>query len=169
MAPNETTGLVMTYTHARTILLALLGASAVVGCHRHGRAWDRAPLGPVLRLGEAVAPGDVLVLLVDAHSGALVGGASSGGTATLTPPAPAPSRWMERVDSAGRIRFHGVPPGSYELRVRAFGYEDWRMAVAVSDRIGWVALAQLRRRPVHLVPIIVGTERPDSLSPGERR
>jgi hypothetical protein len=137
---------------------ALVCTLAAAGCRSGAPVWERAPLAPTLRLGEAVGLGEVVVLAVDAHAGTALG--AGAGVAFLTGVAAAPGRWVERADSSGRIRFRGVPAGAYEVRVRGIGYEDWRDTVAVSDRAGWVALVQLRRRPVRLVPVIAGTEHP---------
>jgi hypothetical protein len=110
----------------RIALLTTLAILTTLGCRSAGREWERAPLAPPLQLSEPVASGEVVVLLLDAHSGAKVGGERSGAVVTLASKASAQIRLMEHVDSTGRVRFRGVPAGTYDLRVIAFGYDELR-------------------------------------------
>jgi hypothetical protein len=101
-------------------------------------AWDSVPLAPSLRFAEPVAAGDLVLLLIDAHTGA--------------PLHPAEVRFdstsrVSSADSLGRVRFRHVNPGTQHLLVRCVGYYLQRDSVMMPCGAGLALLIQMHRRP----------------------
>jgi hypothetical protein len=107
---------------------------------------------------EPVGPRDVVVLVLDAHSGApLPGSRALIADAGLAPAA----------DSSGRIRIHALTEGSHSLRVLAIGHDPWQTSIKVTDAAGLALVVQLRRSTRPLKSVVAGTEPPTQL-PNER-
>jgi hypothetical protein len=114
---------------------------------RPGPAWDAAPLATPISLHQAVAPGDLVVLALDAHTN----GPMPGSQVLL------PSRRLARLaDSSGLVRLTSLPSGSYQIRVRRIGYSDWNGTTLVGEGAGTVLVVQLRRQKLVLQQAIVG-------------
>ena len=103
--------------------------------------WDGLPLAPALQFAEPVGPGDLVMLLVDAHTGEPLrnGVVSFDSTSTVSP-----------TDSLGRIRFRHVNPGTQHLLIRCPGYFLRRDSILMPSSAGLALLIQMRRRPESL-------------------
>lgn len=101
-------------------------------------AWDAVPLAPPLQFAESVAAGDVVLLVVDAHTGAPLHNAVVSFDST--------SR-ISSADTLGRIRFHRVSPGPLRLLLRCPGYYLRRDSLTMPSAAGLALLIQMRRRP----------------------
>lgn len=101
-------------------------------------AWDAVPLAPTLQFAESIAAGDVVLLVVDAHTGAPLRNAVVSFDST--------SR-ISSADSLGHIRFHRVSPGPQRLLVRCPGYNLRHESIIVPSAAGLALLIQMRRAP----------------------
>jgi hypothetical protein len=132
--------------------LLMLALSLVGACHRGQATWDpSAPLAPVIQFVDPIRPRSMLVLALDAHSGAPLMTVRAMITAAALAPGP---------DSLGRMRFSNLPLGPQRLRVIAIGYTAWQGLIAVSDSTGLAVIVQLRRSMTPPIPVVTGTEPP---------
>ncbi len=122
------------------LILVLLAACGRVGppAPAPTPVWDAAPLAPTLQFSESVATGDVVLLLVDAHTGAPLRSAVVSFDST--------SR-IASSDSLGRIRFRRVNPGPQRLLVRCPGYYLRHESITMPSAAGLALLIQMQRRP----------------------
>ncbi|HSQ28261.1 MAG TPA: hypothetical protein VLN49_00300 [Gemmatimonadaceae bacterium] len=127
-------------------LSIFLACAFSTACHHAGSDWAHAPLAPVIRFTELAAPRSIVVLALDAHSGAPLPQAEA-----LIPAL----QLRANGDTAGVIRLRPSRPGAVQLTVRLVGYEVWRAAVVVSDSAGVALVAQLRRSKVPLTTVEV--------------
>lgn len=127
-------------------LLLLISAAFTTACRHAGGDWARAPLAPVIRFTELAPPRSIVVLALDAHSGAPLPQAEALILAL---------QLRATADSAGVIRVRPSQPGAVQLTVRLVGYEVWHSTVAVSDSAGVALVAQLRRSKVPLTTVEV--------------
>ena len=137
--------------HSRVI--SVLAALCGLGACTHTRpAWDpNAPLAPPIAFAEAVPPRTIVVLALDAHSGAVLHDARALVADSQLAPLP---------DSLGRFRFPPLSPGPHRLRVVALGYVPWQSTVVVSDSAGQAFVVQLRRSTLPPIPVVAGTQPP---------
>jgi len=129
--------------HTVFVGLVLLLSAA---CARLGRqpstvaqpAWDAVPLAPTLQFTESIGAGDVVLVILDAHTGAPLRNAVVSFDST--------SR-ISGADTLGRIRFRRVSPGPQRLLVRCPGYYLQRDTITMPSAAGLALLIQMRRRP----------------------
>jgi hypothetical protein len=100
--------------------------------------WESAPLAPSLQFAEPVAAGDLVLLVIDAHTGAPLHHAEVSFDSTST---------ISSADSLGRMRFHHVNPGTQHLLVRCLGYYLQRDSLMMPSGAGLALLIQMHRRP----------------------
>jgi hypothetical protein len=107
------------------------------------------PLAPRLEFAEPVAPGTLVVLVSDAHSGAPVHSA----VVDLLP------QFSRRAmsDSLGRARLTDLPPGRHTVQVRRIGYHTRADTVSMREGHGVAMLVQLRRAALRLENVTVGS------------
>lgn len=117
-------------------LLLFVPAAFTTACRHAGGDWAHAPLAPAIRFTELAPPLSVIVLALDAHSGAPLPQAEA-----LIPAL----QLRANADTAGVIRLRPARPGAVQLTVRLVGYEVWHSRVVVSDSAGVALVAQLRR------------------------
>jgi len=132
---------------------AVIGLLCSGGCfHRARTDWDGdAPRAPMIRFSERVAPRWVVVLVLDAHSGAPINY-----SAVSVVPGPA----GVTTDSTGVVRLHMRASGQHQLRVRQFQYVPWQGTVTVTDTSGVAIVVQLRRSKTRPIPIVIEPDRP---------
>lgn len=128
----------------------VLALAVVAACHRGQGAidplssWAAARLAPRLEFNEPIAGGDVVLLVIDAHSGEPI--------AEVTAFFPENPKAVYS-DSLGRIRFHDVAPGAHDIRIRRIGYVGQTRSVTLSNGTGLALVVQLSRMPSVLGPI----------------
>lgn len=125
-------------------LVLLLGAAA--GC-RHGSS-----LLPPAELIAPVAPGEVVGLVTDAHSGAPLADA----VVRLLP-----GGLQASTDASGHFRLGPAPEGRYRLRVLRVGYVERADSVVLGPASGAAVAVRLSRTTIRLeyVTTGVGTHR----------
>jgi hypothetical protein len=69
-------------------------------------------------------------------------------------------RYERFADDGGRVVIAGVPPGTYQVRVRHIGYVPREVGVVVSDTSPAAQVVELTRIAVQLAGITVGARRP---------
>jgi len=114
-------------------------------------AWASAPLNPLLAFEEVIPPRTIGVLILDAHSGAPLDGA----TVSLSP-----IGLLAGSDGAGRARVRRAPLGRQRLVVRHIGYQFWSDSITVSDTAGLVVVVQLRRSSAMLDDLVIPSKPP---------
>src|SRR5918998_3823417 len=97
---------------AMRVATAIVASGLIVltGACARAPTWDETPLAPRLAFAEPVAPGTLVVLVTDAHSGAPLPGA------VVTLQQHLSRRAMS--DSLGRARLTDLPPGTHRVWVR---------------------------------------------------
>ena len=136
----------------RRVVSVLAACCNVMACAHARSAWDpNAPLAPSITFAETVAPRTIVLLALDAHSGAVLHDARAMIADVQLAPQP---------DSLGRFHFTPLPPGPHRLRVFALGYVPWQSTVVVGDSAGHAFVVQLRRSTLPLVPVVAGTQPP---------
>ena len=126
----------------KTPVVAILSVALTWACSRAPRTaaapavWETAPLAPLLHFTEPVAVGDVVLLVVDGHSGAPLREAVANFDSTAR---------IASADTLGRIRFHRVPPGLLHLRVRRVGYLMRTDSLTLPAAVGLALVVQMRR------------------------
>jgi hypothetical protein len=136
----------------RRVVSVFAASWSFVGCAHARPAWDpNAPLAPPIVFAEAVPPRTIVLLALDAHSGAVLHEARA-----LIPDA----QLAPLPDSLGRFHFPALSPGPHRLRVVAIGYAGWQSTVVISDSAGQAFVVQLRRSTLPLTPVVAGTQPP---------
>ena len=131
--------------HKHPLTILLLAAAACTG--RGAPAWEAAPLSAPVSIQRPVAPAELLLLVLDAHSNSPVAGANVIMTST----------WVQSAtDSTGVAVLTRLSSVSHPLRVRRIGYADWHGEVSMRPGVGTVLVVQLRRQRVDLQKVIVG-------------
>jgi len=124
-------------------ILVFLSLAMCLACAHTPRAaavppWESAPLAPRLQFIEAVAPGDITLLVVDGHAGTPLREAVASFDSTSI---------VAYGDSLGRIRFHRVAPGPLRLRIRRVNYVMRRESITLQEGTGLALVVQLQRAP----------------------
>ncbi len=126
----------------KTPLVSILSVALAFACYRAPRTrasppiWETAPLAPRLQCTEPIAVGDVVLLVVDGHSGAPLRDAVANFDSTPR---------IASADTLGRIRFRRVPPGLLHLRVRRVGYFMRTDSLTLPTAVGLAIVVQMRR------------------------
>ncbi len=127
----------------RTLGISGLVLGTTVGCRSVQRdpeadlaVWASAPLAPQLRFTEAIAAGDVVLLVVDRHSGAPLRDAQASFDSTPM---------TALADTLGRIHFRRVPQGPLHLRVRRVGYFMRTDSLTLPAAMGLALVVQMQR------------------------
>jgi hypothetical protein len=131
-------------------IAVLLTAISTVSACAPNPPRDEAPLAPNVEFAESVAPGTLVVMVTDAHSGDRLEGSkvSIVGTAHTA-----------LTDVKGLARLVALPPGEHRVRAMRIAYHPRVAAVTVSAAEGAVMMVQLRRAKLVLHSIVVGGPR----------
>jgi len=124
-------------------ILIFLAALLLIGCRPKvtpdpcpAIAWGKEPLQPQLHFDQPGPAGVVIVLVLDAHSGASLLDAVV--VLTDTPR-------TARTDSSGTATLRDVPPGRYEVRALRLGYSASSDSLVLASGEGRVRIIQLQR------------------------
>ena len=134
--------------HVPCTIAMLLASLTAAGCHRplHYSFDPNAPLAPSIHFVESVGSRQVVVLLLDAHSGKPI---EHGAVAVL------PGQIVGTTDSTGTIRATLRAAGRCVIRAQGFGYVPWSGEVTVTDSTGVALVVQLRRTTKPIEPVVV--------------
>ena len=137
----------------RRVVLGLSLAPFLVGCAAAlGRSSEQGdaspPLLPRVSFRETVAPGQLVGVVLDAHSGQPIDVAQA--TVTLSA-----LRRQARTNERGVFRIDGLSPGTYVLRVIRIGYDARSDTLTVVAGAGVSAVVQMKRASVRLQSVII--------------